>query len=278
MSYFITDVKKIYKNKLVKWMLVFLLVVMIADPISVYVINARYENFFEEIGANPFQFWLLMNSSSWGNTVVYTLLFVLPVISTGLVFYNERQSSVYKWLIIRNSKAKYYISKIAATFLVTWINFFILFSINIIVTYFAFSADAPKTEQYMYLIPKKEMFSYPFYQSNPLSMVMLYVFLNALAIALLSLFALAVHEIINLKNRYVAILFPFIALYLINYGTTFLLIDHLNYKLSVIIQPRAASALTNNIQSMDVIIVFLVVALVDLVLLGVGYIRNGETL
>lgn len=277
MSYFITDVKKIYKNKLVKWMLVFLLVVMIADPISVYVINTD-ENFFKQIGANPFQFWLLMNSSSWGNTVVNTLFFVLPVISTGLVFYNERQTSMYEWLIIRNSKAKYYISKIAATFFVTWINFFVLFSINILVTYFAFSADAPKTEQYMYLIPQKEMFSYSFYQSNPLGMVMLYVFLNALAIALLSLFVLAVHEIVNLKNKYVAILFPFIALYLINYGTTFLLIDHLNYILSVIIQPRAASALTNNIQSMDVIIVFLVVALVDLVLLGVGYIRNGETL
>ena len=48
-------------------------------------------------------------------------------------------------------------------------------------------------------------------------MEILYAFINAFAIALLSLFALAFHAMITLKNKYIAILTPFIVLYLINY-------------------------------------------------------------
>ena len=278
MSYFITDIKKIYKGRIVKWMLIFLFIVMVADPISVYIINADYEKFFEVIGANPFQFWLLMNSSSWGNTVFHTVFWALPVLSTGLVFYNERQSSMFELLVVRNSKQKYYLAKIAATFAVTLINFFILFLINILVTYLIFSVDAPMTKQYMYLIPKEGMFSYAFYQKSPLSMAILYSFLNALTIALFSLFVLAIHAIATLKNRYVAILVPFIALYLIDYVTSLMLRSNLNYDLGVIIQPRAASAVIDIIHSVDVIIVFAIVTLVVLISLVIGYIRNRETL
>lgn len=278
MSYFITDIKKIYRSRIVKWMLILLFIIMVADPISVYIINADYEKFFEVIGANPFQFWLLMNSSSWGNTVFYTIFWVFPVISTGLIFYDERQSSMLKLLIIRGNKKKYYLSKIAATFVATLVNFLILLLINILVTYLIFSVDAPKTKQYMYLIPKEGMFSYAFYQRNPLSMAILYTFLNALAIALLSLFVLSIHAIATLKNRYVAILVPFISLYLISYVIGLMLSSNLNYNLKVIIQPRAASAVTDIIHSMDVIIVFALVTLIDLILLVIGYIRNRETI
>lgn len=278
MSYFITDIKKLYKSKIVKFMLIMLFFIMVADPISVYVINARYADFFEQIGANPFQFWLLMNSSSWGNTVFHTLFWVFPVISTGLCFYNERQTSTHILLLIRNSRLKYYLSKAVAVFVATFVNFFALLLINILVTYLIFHVDAPMTEQYKYLIPKEGMFSYSFYQSNPLYMVMLYTFLNALAIALLTLFVLAIHEIVIPKKRYVALLFPFIFLYLINYGVSLLLSSNLNYNFSVIIQPRAASAVINIISNSDVLLVFSLVLVVDLILLVVGYIRNREML
>lgn len=278
MSYFITDIKKIYGSRTVKWMLIFLLIIMIADPISIYPINARYKDFFETIGANPFQFWLLMNSSGWGHTVFHTVFWMLPVLSTGLIYYDERKSSLCELLLVRGSRLKYYFSKIAATFGVTFINFFLLLSINILVTYLIFSADAPKTEQYMYLIPKTGMFSYAYYQKNPLSMVFLYTFLNALTIALLSLLALSIHIIAALKNRYAAILVPFISLYLLNYVTSLMLRNNLNYNLKVIIQPRAACSILDIIHGRDVIMVFALVALADFVLLGIGYIRSRETI
>ena len=278
MSYFITDIKKLYKSNIVKVMLIILFFIMVVDPVSVYVINARYANFFEQIGSNPFQFWLLMNSSSWGNTMFYTLFWMFPVISTGLCFYNERHTSTHVFLLIRNSRTKYYLSKAAAVFIVTFINFFVLLLINILVTYLIFHVDAPMTEQYKYLIPKEGMFSYSFYQSNPLYMVILYTFLNALAIALLTLFVLAIHEIAIPKKRYVALLVPFILLYLINYVVGLLLSSNLNYNFSVIIQPRAASAVINIINNKDVLLVFSLVLVVDLILLMVGYIRNREVL
>lgn len=130
----------------------------------------------------------------------------------------------------------------------------------------------------MYLIPKEGMFSYAFYQRSPLGMAFLYTFLNALAIALFSLFVLAIHAIVMLKNRYVAILVPFISLYLINYVTSLMLRRNLNYNLSVIIQPRAASAVTDIIHSREVVIIFMLVILIDLLLLTIGYIRNRETI
>lgn len=278
MTYFITDIKKLYNSKIVKYMLIILFFIMIVDPISVYVIHARNAIFFETIGANPFQFWLLMNSSNWGYSVYQTLFWVFPAISTGLCYYNERQSSMYEFLIIRNSRVKYYLSKAVAAFSVTLLNFFVLLSLNILVTYSIFRKDAPMTVQYRYLIPYEGMFSYVFYKMNPLYMVILYTFLNALAIALLTLFALAVHEILILENRYVALLFPFILLYLINYVVSLLLSSNLNYNFRVIIQPRAASAITNTISGKDVLLVFTLMLVVDLILLAVGYIRNREVL
>lgn len=278
MSYFITDVKMLYKNRILRWMLLFLIVIMVLDPVSIYIMSMQYTSFAENIGANSFQFWLLMNSSNWGNTVFYAMLWAFPVLSTGLVFYNERCSSMFELLIIRGSRLKYYLSKALAVFVVTLTNFFVVLSINVMVTYTIFSHDAPMTKQYAYILPKEGMFSYPFYQNSPLSMVMLYTFLNAFTIALFALFVFAVHVIIKLKNRYVALLFPFLFLYLMNYAASLLLRGHQNYNLSIIIQPRAASALVAIIQSKDVVAIFLLISLIDLILLVFGYLRNREVL
>lgn len=54
--------------------------------------------------------------------------------------------------------------------------------------------------------------------------------------------------------------------------------SNLNYNFSVIIQPRAASAVINIINNKDVLLVFSLVLVVDLILLMVGYIRNREVL
>lgn len=79
--YFISDIKKMLSSRIVQITFIFLLVTMLADPISVLIHARRYTGFFENIGANPFQFWLLMNSASWGNKVYNILFWVIPVLA-----------------------------------------------------------------------------------------------------------------------------------------------------------------------------------------------------
>lgn len=104
--YFISDIKKMLSSRIVQITFIFLLVTMLADPISVLIHARRYTGFFENIGANPFQFWLLMNSASWGNKVYNILFWVIPVLATGMIYYNEQSSSMSKFLVVRKSKLR----------------------------------------------------------------------------------------------------------------------------------------------------------------------------
>ena len=76
MSYFISDIKKIYKNRMVQLTLLVMVVVAVADPLFVRFVYGKQPEFFEQIGSNPFQFWLLMNSSGWGHTVYLSLIHI----------------------------------------------------------------------------------------------------------------------------------------------------------------------------------------------------------
>ncbi len=278
MSYFLLDIKKLYKSRIIIILLSLLFVVMIVDPISVYLQYGKNENFIKNIGQNGYMFWLLMNSRNWGFTVYHSLFLLWPVLSTALVFYNERNSSVCEFLIIRKSKKKYYLSKVFSVFIVTFINFIVLFSINELVTFLLFPLDAVHTEAYMNYIPSKDMFCYLLYQSSPLNIVFLYTFLNALTMALFSLFALAIHMIVPLKNKHLAVLVPFISLYVINYGISLALkaVELENYNLKLIIQPMVATLKDMQISIINVVAVFVSVVLVDIVALIIGYIRNRE--
>lgn len=279
MSYFITDIKKLYKNKLTITMLVALALVMVADPISVYLQYGRDEHFINSIGQNGFQFWLLMNSRSWGFTVYHSLLMAFPVLSTGLVFFEERSSSMYEWLITRDGKKKYYLAKILSVFIITFVNFFILFSINVLVTSFIFPFDAIQTEAFANYVPQVGMFSYPFYEQGLLSMVFLFVFLNSLTLALLALLALSCHMMVLFKSRYMAILFPFIGLYAITYLISILLSsEYWNYNFKVIIQPMVGALSKTIITTTNVMGVYGALTVLVILLLVASYVKNGETL
>ena len=278
MTYFISDIKKLYRSRMVQVMLLLMTVVAIADPLFVRFVYGRQPGFFEQIGANPFQFWLLMNSSGWGNTVYHTLLFVFPVLSTGLVFFRERQSSMYELLLSRNSRKKYLASKAASVFCTTFFNFLLILFLNLAVTHLCFSMDAPLTEQYGYSIPKAGTFADFFYQISPVAMEVLYVFLNALAIALLAVFVLGMHMIFRFQNYYVAFLVPFLVLYAGNYVRGVLRSDSLQYSISIIMQPRAASSLPVCITVDNVLMVYGVLLVIDLIALFIGFKRNRDAL
>lgn len=280
LSYFTTDLNQIYSNKITKLMLLLLLVVMIADPFSVYVQYGQKLEFIESIGQNGFQFWLLMNSRSWGFSIYHSLFMMLPVLSTALLFYDEKKSSMYELLITRKSKRKFYLSKIISTFFATFVNFFVLFSINIVVTNIFFPFNAPTTEHFIHYIPKTNIFSYPFFNYSPISMVFLFVFLNAFTIALLSLIALSFQMIIKIKNKYVAILGSFVSLYLISYLMSILLVntDLDSYNFKMIIQPMTGAVKTNPITGSNVLIAYLGLSITGLLLLVAGYMRNRDSL
>lgn len=278
MKYFYTDILKILKSKIVFSSTVLLLSVMIMDPISVLLINSQDRDFFNSIGSNAFQFWLLINSSSWGNSIYNSIMFIVPVLYSGLVFYNEQKSSYMTFLIIRDSKVKYFTAKACAVFVTTFGIFMFLFAINIVVTYSLFPSNAPKTEQYMYIEPMKNMFSYDVYMRNPLLFVILYMFLNALVIALYSVMITGIHSIMKTRNNYYALLIPYLILYMINFSKSIVFRKHLNWNLRVIIQPRAASSLTETISLGNVIATVIAEIIIDILLIFIGYYRNKDVL
>lgn len=278
MAYFMSDVKKIYRSRMVQVALLLLGLIAVADPLFVRFEYAEQPGFVEQIGINPFQFWLLMNSSGWGHTVYRTLLFVFPVLSTGLLFFYERESSVYELMIVRKSRIQYLISKVCSVFVITFLNFLLIFILNLTITNICFSADASLTEQYQYLIPKEGTFAKTLYLMNPLMVEIVYSALNALAIAMLSVFVLGIHMICKFKNRYIAIFAPPIILYAANYAEGLLLKNQMNRNLFIIIQPRAASALSACITTVDVITVYALLLFVIVVILLIGFKRNRDVL
>lgn len=276
MQYFKVDVQTYLKNKMIIAVTFVLLLVSVASPISTYYINAQWDGFAKEIGENPFQFWLLMDSVGWGHAVYHALFWVLPVLLTGLVYYNQKSSSIYELLIVRGNRKQYFLSKVFCQFLFSFVIVFGVLSINVIVTYLIYPIDAPMTEQYMYLIPQKGMFALWFYEVNPLYMVFLYVFLNAIATSLLSILVLAIHELFTFKNVYMAFLVPFISIFVGYYLISMLLGDNQRFDLGIILQPRSVGVLADTIYAFDVVLVFLALFILDIALLIIGYMRNEE--
>lgn len=278
MSYFISDFKKIYKSRMVQLTLLLIGIIAVADPLFVRFVYGNQPGFFEHVGANPFQFWLLINSSGWGHTAYRTLLFVFPILSTGFVFFHERHSSMYELMVSRKSRIQYLISHIISVFVTAFLNFSLILGLNLIITNLCFSAEAPLTEQYQYFIPKAGSFAESLYQISPLSMELAYVVLNALTIALLAVLVIGIQMIVRFSNRYIAFLVPFAILYAVNYANGLFLTNKMQYNLSIVIQPRAASSLYTCITSNNLLLVFAALVIVDIVVLLIGFQRNKDAL
>lgn len=277
MNYFLSDIKKMYKSNIVRMLFIFLLAVMILDPISVYFHAGRYPEFFTQIGKNPFQFWLLMNSAGWGFTVYSTLFWALPVLVTGLIFYSEKNSSMFTLLTVRDQKIKYMLAKVAATFVFSFVFFLIILSVNLIITYAIFPVDAKFTEYYKFIVPKQGSFVYGIFQKSPFLMAITYTILNSAVIAMFSVFTLGIHMAFNFSNRYIAIVAPIIVLYVITFvfDST---VDLFQYNIRMIIQPRATSALTAVITGSSVAATLAAWGLIDMILLKIGFVRNKDVL
>lgn len=273
MNYFISDIKSMCKNKIVLITIIVLLVVMILDTISVTWHAMTYHDFYGQIGRNPFQFWLLMNSVSWGFSFYHTLFFVFPLLITGMLYFQEKKSSMQMFLATRKSRTAYFLSKIFSTLIFSFIVFFVLLSINLLVTYIIFPSNTPLTDYYANVIPNEGTFAYNTFKHNPLSMAFLYTFLNAFAIAIFAVFELSIQMIFNFKNQYVALIIPVI----LAYAVIFLFDSqsgYIMYNIQMVLQPRATNALSVIITWGNVTVAFAIWIFIDMILVLLGLIRN----
>lgn len=251
-------------------------IVVVLDPIHMRFVRGNYPGFAYDIGINQFQFWLLMHSSGWGHSVYRTLMFLFPVLSTGMLFFFEQSTSVLPMKIARKSRWQYLWSKVGSVFFTTFFNFFCLFVLNLIVTGCCFSLDAPMTEQYHFCVPKAGSFAYGLYQLGPVVMEVAYGALNALAIALMAVIVIGIQMACKFRNFYLAFLVPYFLIRAGSYSEAFLLEPQ--YEFSIVIQPLAASALKVCITTSDLLVAFGILAAAAALAVLTGMYRSRDAL
>ncbi|OLS02214.1 hypothetical protein [Tissierella creatinophila] len=275
MNYFKLDIKRLLSSKMVRLTILILLAISILDPLTVLNHFSRDPNMMKEIGKNPFQFWMLMNSVSWGNNLYNTMFWIFPVLLTGLIYFDDKNTSMYMLQVTRDSKNKYIMSKLLSTWLFSFIVMLVALEINIIVTYKLFSENMMLSEHYHRIAPNKGTFVYNAFSSNPMKMVQIYTVLNAFAISIFSVFSICIHMIFKLTNRYIALLMPVIILYGIRF-----IFDSLPmlfiYNIRMILQPRATSALEFIITWKSVILTFGVWILVNCILTLFIFVKSRD--
>ena len=262
---------------IIKLLVFFFAVIMALDPISVKLQSLVDPILLKEAGYNPFQFWLLINSVNWGNTIYNTFFWIIPAVIAEVFYYEEYKTVIYRLKIISSSRKMYCIRKALSMFFYTFICSFILLALNIAITYIVFNWNTEQTEYYLRLIPRVGTFSYQFYHISHLIYAIFYAFLNAVTIALFSLFCLGFNMIIQFRNKYLSIIIPSATLY----GITFLFDSTdliYRYNIRAIIQPRATSALSIIITTNDVIYCFLGWIIAISIMVGIGYFKNQDIL
>ena len=264
MAYLFTDIKKLYRNKLVILALAILLIVAVIDPITM---RQEYAQF-----GNPFMWWLFMNRGA-GSTIFNALRWLFPALLTGLVFFDERKTAIYGVLITKKRRSTYFVSKAVSLFIFTFVSLLCIFLLNLLLVHIACPSTMAIEE---YLIPKAGTFAAYFFSESPLCMALFYNVLHALSMALLAVLYLGIHMIMKSKNKYLAFILPPLLMYALDYVTQIAIGDE--YSMTYILQPVAASAGTAIVSSSNLVIVFAVLILMDMVCFFVGSGRNRDVI
>ena len=273
MIYVISDIKKLLRNKMVQISFLIMLILSIVSPISTY-----FSSTPDYIGAQPFQWWLLMGRD-FGGQIYRKLFLAFPVLLTGLLFTTEKNTSMYEFLIMRKSRIQYLNAKLISTVGTSFFAFIIIFGINLVVTHICFSTTAPITEQYEYLVPCTGTFGDFFYQINPVACEIAYSILNALVIALLAGTTLSIQFVFCFKNKFIAFFAPFVTLNILWFAIGYLdQFGFSKYDLFLAVQPMVAAAESLTGSFFDVAVSLLVLALVNALLLIIGYRKLRDAL
>ena len=263
MAYFLDDVKKLYKSRLVLFALAILLVTVVIDPITQWQIYSQF--------GNPFMWWMFMNRGS-GGTIFNTLYWFFPILLTGLVFFDESKTAIFGIIITKKKRSVYFLSKILSVFVVTFISLLSLFLLNLLLVHIVCPTNMEVRES---LIPNAGTFADSLYQKSPFYEAVIYIVLHALAMALLSVLYLAIHMMIKLKNKYLAFILPPLVMYFLDYVTQ---IIANTYSITMILQPIVASTTSFMITGKNFIITFGVLIAIDIVCLFIGIERNRDAI
>ena len=264
MSFFINDLKKLCKNRMILLTFALLFICAIYDPLFM---RERFD-----IHENPYYWWLFMNTGV-GSSIFNTLYWFIPAFLTGLIYFDERNSSIYGILITKGRRISYFVSKALSLFLFTFASLIFPFLLNLFLTYLLCPAKMPIDD---YMIPKASSFAYSLFQDSPQKMAIIYVFLHALALALLAVLNLCLHIVLKIKNKHIAFIIPPLFMLAINYAIE--LTGHSQYSLTILLQPMAASASTELLGTNQLIFTFSFLALSSLICFVAGTIRNRDAL
>lgn len=271
--YLAVDFKRLFTDKKVIFAALFLLIIAVYDPFGMVLHFRNYPDSKQTIGTNPFQWWMLLNSGGLGFRLYANLFWVIVVLFTGLIYHQDKNTSMYMYQITRGNQRAYLLSKFVSTGLMSFFIVLVTLEINVLMTYTLFPDTTIKTEQYYFNVPKEGSFSYDAYSVDPMMAVQLYTFINALAISIFVVFSVGISMLLNFKNRYIALIVPVIILYAITY---LIHANHLTvYDIRIILQPLAAAG----IEGIDWGVVFSVFGgwiLVDLLLMGAALYKLRE--
>jgi len=274
-NYLKIDIVRLTTSKLVFMIIVLLFAISIIDPITVLMHFSNSVDSAERIGQNPFQFWMLMNTVSWGNNVYNLLFWILASILTGLIYFEDKNTSMYMYQIVRYSRKKYLVSKFLSTWMFSFVIMLLVLEVNIIVTFILFQDSTSMTDYYYRIIPNKGSFVYEPFQSDPMYMIQIYTILNAIAISIFVVLSLCIQMLFNISNRYVALLIPVIILYGVNFifDSFPILFAH---NIRMIIQPRAVSVLSTIISWENVFVVLGGWVLVNCLLMSIIFYKSRD--
>lgn len=276
MNYFITDVKSMVRSTAFRVFFLASAAVMVLDPFTMYFVLGNSKDYFEDLGTNFYRHWILMNYS-WGNHLFCSMFYAIPCILTGLVYYHEQKSSVRDLMVTRGTWKQYFLSKIFSQVLFAFFALLFLFVLNGIVTAIFFPVNGPLKMDYLDITPIKESFAYPLFVKNPMLVVVVYWFLVAAALALLSLNAMAIATVVRFKNIYLALLVPFVIYSFVSPQVS----KYVDWKYSLLImmQPSATWGVTDLYTSWgDWGVIFGALILADIVLLAIGYRKGRESI
>lgn len=242
------DTKKYFTNSSIHFLFLFFLVTCTLSPIHQWIL-IRNDDFMCK---NGYLYWLVANSSFWGGQLYNALFFILPVLSTGLLYFNESSTSIQKYSIVRNSKKTYILSKIIIVFLGSFFLFLIPLLLNLIITDIVFPFEAPINDQYLGRLPNEGSFARTLFNISPLTQAVGFCTINAFVLSIFSVFTTTLHMICNFKNKFSAIIIPTLVLYTITFIS-----DHFacfsQNNIRIMIQPAAHWAMYSVFSSWNLI-------------------------
>lgn len=268
--------KRIFSNVPFTIFVVVLYLAMIASPLSVRLSEIATPGFFSSIGQHPTFFWLPMDSVAWGNRIFTTGTAILPVFFSGMIFYQDVNSSLLSSQWIRLGRQRYFASVYSQLFVLSFGIVFTALLVNMLAVHLLFT-DWRITDAVAQILPKQGTFGYPLFEISPYLFEVFYCAFIALFLALLTNFTASLQLILAKFHRYVAWIAPILLLFFISYPFE-LIVPLSPYNVFLIKQPIALALTEPAITWKHLVVGLGFWVVLDGILMAIGYKMQREVL